>query len=176
MNKSKISKCIDIFQNIEVVIAILAILVYIVPRLFGWTPYVVTTGSMEPSIPVGSVAFIAKPNSISDIKVDDVIGFTLDTQTMVLHRVAEVHDEYFITKGDANDTADEKYIYHKDIIGKKMLSIPYVGKFTTALSGTKAKVIVGIIIAVNIALSIVAYMLKKDKKEEIKETGEKENN
>ena len=38
MNKKKASKIIDVFQNIEVVIAIILIIIFVVPLIIGFKP------------------------------------------------------------------------------------------------------------------------------------------
>lgn len=92
----------------------------------------VLSGSMEPAIRTGS-AVVIKPEL--DYKVGDVITFgeMSKTKTPTTHRIAEIKTEdnvkYFITKGDANTGADQKKITQKQIIGKVVLDVPYIGYF-----------------------------------------------
>lgn len=92
---------------------------------------VVLSGSMEPTIPVGSVVFI-KP--APRYQVGDVITFGRDTRTQipVTHRVVEITSESrasqtFVTKGDANEDSDPGTTVSRDVIGKVFLTIPYIG-------------------------------------------------
>ena len=160
MNKKKASKIIDVFQSIEVVIAIILIIAFVVPPIIGFKPYVIKSGSMVPTFEVGDVAYTKKV-AFSSLKDGDIIGFRLDDNTIVTHRVKEKHDSYIITKGDANETEDAKYVYENDLIGKVYFHVPYVGYFTSTLNKTAAKVIVVIIVLVNVGLAILASWLNK---------------
>lgn len=160
MNKKKASKIIDVFQNIEVVIAIILIIIFVVPLIIGFKPYVIKSGSMVPTFKIGDVAYTKKV-AFSSLKDGDIIGFRLDDNTTVTHRVKEKHDSYIITKGDANKTEDAKYVYEDDLIGKVYFHVPYVGHFTSALNKTSAKVIVVVIVLVNVGLAILANWLNK---------------
>ncbi|WP_444459099.1 signal peptidase I [Ruminococcus bicirculans (ex Wegman et al. 2014)] len=160
MNKKKASKIIDVFQNIEVAIAIILIIIFVVPLIIGFKPYVIKSGSMVPTFKIGDVAYTKKV-AFSSLKDGDIIGFRLDDNTTVTHRVKEKHDAYIITKGDANKTEDAKYVYEDYLIGKVYFHVPYVGHFTSALNKTSAKVIVVVIVLVNVGLAILASWLNK---------------
>jgi signal peptidase I len=91
---------------------------------------VVKSGSMEPAIQVGSIVVIKPTTSYS---VGDVITFGKDTKTQIptTHRIVEVRGEgaqaSFITKGDANDTADNTVTPLREVKGKMLITVPYVG-------------------------------------------------
>lgn len=90
----------------------------------------VLSGSMEPKIHTGSVV-ITKP--VSDYKIGDIITFGpySKTQTPTTHRINDIKvvggSEVYITKGDANNVPDQKEIQKRDIVGKVLLSVPFVG-------------------------------------------------
>lgn len=118
-------------------------------------PFVVMSGSMEPAIPVGSVV-ISQPSDT--YAVGDVITFEsgkgkTDTTT---HRIAEVQpltDEVsYVTKGDANAQTDAKTVEKSKVVGKVMLSAPYVGYVVSF-----AKEPYGFIAMVIIPATIVVY-------------------
>lgn len=91
---------------------------------------VVKSGSMEPAIRVGSVVVIKPAESYS---VGDVITFGKDTKTQIptTHRIVGVQGEgkniSFTTKGDANDTSDNTTTALRDVKGKMLLTVPYMG-------------------------------------------------
>lgn len=94
---------------------------------------VVMSGSMEPAIHVGSVAFI---KSTENIKVGDIVTFKnpSDPQENFTHRIVEISEpdeiseiSVFKTKGDANDAPDGWELTKDDIVGKFFLSIPLLG-------------------------------------------------
>ena len=95
--------------------------------LAGDTHYlVVRTGSMEPTLPVGSVVVI-KPVDPNKLQKDEIICFKLSEPQSITHRIIDITDDGFITKGDANNAPDNFVVEKKDVIGKVVFAIPYVG-------------------------------------------------
>jgi signal peptidase I len=91
---------------------------------------IVLSGSMEPALKTGSIV-VVKPVDVYEI--GDVITFGKDTKRDVptTHRIVEARFESgkarFITKGDANDNVDGKEVREDEVIGKVLLSVPYLG-------------------------------------------------
>ncbi|MCK5027240.1 MAG: signal peptidase I [Candidatus Pacebacteria bacterium] len=91
---------------------------------------VVLSGSMEPAIPVGSVIVI-KP--VESYAVGDIVTYGKDTKTDIptTHRIiderTEGEDTFYKTQGDANDDPDIKELKKSAIIGKVLLTIPFLG-------------------------------------------------
>lgn len=106
--------------GLMLVIALLLLL----PGLFGARPYVVYSGSMEPEIPTGAVVFI-KEEDFSP-KIGDIITFH-NGDTVVTHRIVKKENSIFITKGDANKTADPVPVKASQIIGRVVFYLPYLG-------------------------------------------------
>jgi len=127
LNTKKLAETI-----ILIVIAIIAIVFLVFYRpvsLLGDTRYEpVYTGSMEPAIPVGSVVVI-KPVNPETLKTGDIICFKLESEstTTVTHRIINVTDEGFTTKGDANEDPDQWTVKKENVIGKLVFTIPYFG-------------------------------------------------
>lgn len=91
--------------------------------------YTVMSGSMEPSIKTGSIV-ATRPQS--NYSVGDVITFYSDRMEQITtHRISEVinSDErtFYKTKGDANDSEDSGMIVSDNILGKKIITLPYLG-------------------------------------------------
>ena len=114
--------------NILLAVYVLLLLAVAGPGLAGFHIYTVTSGSMEPAIPVASAIYV-KEVPFENIHTGDIITYMINGDTAATHRVAEVHtaDEAFITKGDANDTADAKPVSYTNVCGKVMFHIPYLG-------------------------------------------------
>jgi len=119
------------------VIAILGAIFSSVKAPFGSRVYVVQSGSMEPSVKLGSVV-ITKPQK--SYAVNDVITFSpantsafeLPTpKDTVTHRIVSVNSNdgqtSYETKGDANQTKDNQPVAKSQVLGKVMLDIPYAG-------------------------------------------------
>lgn len=111
-------KAVKVFWNIlttvlAVVVVGLAVLLVGV-RLVGLTPYVVLSGSMEPTYPTGALIYV------KDVKVGDPITFVLNEElTVATHRVIEVNtaDGWFRTQGDDNDSPDGSPVLFENLIG-----------------------------------------------------------
>jgi signal peptidase len=102
-------------------------------RLVGLQPYMVLSGSMEPTYHVGSLVYVKKVD-YKQLQVGDPITYMISQDTVVTHRIIEVLvDESdpdilrYFTKGDANDAPDGTSVHYKNIIGKPVFSIPYLG-------------------------------------------------
>jgi signal peptidase len=115
---------------ILIIIAMSAIVFLVFYRpvsLWGDTLYEpVYTGSMEPAIPVGSVV-VTKPVNPETLKTGDIICFKLSEPTSITHRIINITNEGFITKGDANEDPDQWIVKKENVIGKLILTIPYIG-------------------------------------------------
>ena len=120
--------------NILLTIAILLILPVVVFTLvssktniiYGIKSFVILTGSMEPNLPTGSVIY-TKP--VQNYSKGDIIAFKQADRT-VTHRIVDVKGtNTFVTKGDANNAADNDPVSLDRIIGKQLFSIPYLGFF-----------------------------------------------
>jgi len=86
----------------------------------------VFTGSMEPTIPVGGVVII-KPVDPETLKIGDIICFRLSGPASTTHRIINITDEGFVTKGDANENPDQWTVKNENVIGKVIFAIPYIG-------------------------------------------------
>jgi signal peptidase len=116
--------------TILIIIAILIAIFLIFYRpvlLWGDTRYEpVYSGSMEPAIPVGGIVVI-KPVDPETLKIGDIICFTLTEPTSITHRIKNITDQGFITKGDANEDPDQWIVKKENVIGKAILTIPFIG-------------------------------------------------
>ena len=163
--KKKLARKLDLLQTVEMIVGLLLIAALFLPRIVGIKPYVIKSGSMEPTISIGSIVYTKTSYSFRDVKKGDIIAFKLDDKTFVTHRVDSVHDEYVITKGDANKTTDNKYVYEAAYLGKIIGHVPIIGYLTSALQGIKAIIAVCILIAINV---VITYFVSKTKKEDLK--------
>lgn len=178
----KIIKIVTKLVEYLVFIALLAVLFVVgsplLPSKTIIATYVVSSGSMEPTIHTGSV-ILSRPIDVSTLAVNDIITFTSpdDPKKVIVHRIVEIKDEdgakTFITKGDNNNTKDNWVITSSLIKGKSVGQIPYIGFAINYLKTTK-----GFVIGIGIpALILILLELKKIKEgidEEIKRRTEKE--
>ena len=133
VKKSPLKTIWNIFTWALIGVVMLAAVALVGVRLFGLTPYTVLSGSMEPTYHTGSIVYVKKVD-YHDLKVGDPITFMLDEDTIATHRIVEVvPDEEepetirYRTKGDANDNEDGGLVHYKNVIGKPVFTIPYLG-------------------------------------------------
>jgi signal peptidase I len=98
----------------------------------GFKPVVVYSGSMRPTLGVGSLA-VDRVAPASSVRVGDVITFN-DPYTkgrLVTHRVAQIvptkHGLAYRTKGDANAVRDPWTIRLNDKVGRVAFHVPLAG-------------------------------------------------
>ena len=92
-------------------------------NVFGYSYFVVATGSMSGYIEVNDIIFVKLDNNIKHMDIDDVITFKNNEGEIITHRIISKSGKNLITQGDRNNTPDEA-ITSKDIIGKVKLVIP----------------------------------------------------
>jgi signal peptidase len=101
----------------------------LIPVLFGWSPTLVLTGSMTPSIRPGDVV-VCSPVEGGQVRAGRVVRFRDPAQPgrYLLHRIArENSDGTLTTKGDANASADSTPVTRGAVTGLGRLRVPYVG-------------------------------------------------
>lgn len=98
------------------------------PKLFGYQIYHIESGSMEPTLPTGSLIISSEISKEDNLNIGDVITYLLD-DTLVTHRIVEVgHDAsglFYRTKGDYpfNDI-DPKVVRTEQVVAKYRWSLP----------------------------------------------------
>lgn len=101
-----------------------------VPKIFGYKPFVVLSGSMNPEIKVGDLVLVKEVDT-SSLKKDDIIAYRDSQDKVTTHRIVEVINNKeglsFITKGDANNTEDAE-IKASQVEGKYIKKYPGIGK------------------------------------------------
>ena len=114
-------------------LAVLSVLGYAGLLIAGYRPVAVYSGSMRPTIAVGSLA-VVKPVAASSIRTGDVITFN-DPYVhgrRVTHRVVKIAvkadgTRAYWTKGDANPGRDPWIIALPAKVGRYSFDVPYAG-------------------------------------------------
>ena len=165
MNKKKTVKIALIIC--ATTIAAIFLIFYRPVSLAGDTYYEpVYSGSMEPAIPVGGILII-KPVNPETLKIGDIICFKLSQPTSITHRIKNITDEGFITKGDANNAPDQWTVKKENVIGKVMLTVPFIGYL-----GYFVKTPIGFIVLIIIPASLIIIMEIRNIVKEAKKTKE----
>ena len=103
---------------------LLIILLILVLFFVRYRPFIVLSGSMEPSVHTGSVVFADRLNK-SPVK-NDIITVRVG-DSYVTHRFCRMEDGRVITKGDANKTEDHLSVTKEKIVGVISFTIPCIG-------------------------------------------------
>ena len=147
----------------------------LIPALFGYQRYVITTGSMTGTYDAGSIVY-DKVIPVSELKVGDAITYAPPEgeapTALVTHRIVSIkHDSkgrpVFRTKGDANQTPDPwRFQLTGDNQARVAFSVPYAGRFVMALADrtTRMAVIGGP--ALLIALLALAGVVRDSRRRE----------
>lgn len=118
-----------------------------VPKIGGYCPLIVLTGSMEPEIKSGDL-IICKQIDSDQVKVNDIIAFFDPDSTgsaVLTHRVKEIINENgalsFRTMGDANNAEDKLPVPAEALVGEYKFRIPGAGNVAMFMQTTAGLVV-----------------------------------
>lgn len=171
-----------ILKTLNFVFALLLILAacafaYIALPSFGNRALIVRSGSMQPTVGVGDLVVvrakgdIASPvkSTIPKYKVGEIVAFK-SGESIVTHRIADVKVEsgkvLYVTKGDANKTADNVPVLEENVIGGQFLQLPKVGKivsFTKGNIGFPLMIVVPALLVIFFEVLAIYREVKKQK-------------
>ena len=121
-------------------ILIIIYLIIFIPVLWGKRPLVVISGSMEPILKVGGILYYEKIN-LDDFKKDDILVYQLN-EHIVSHRIVNINEYGFETKGDNNNSNDSYIVDKNNVIGRgNNWSIPYIGYYADFIYNHKCFII-----------------------------------
>jgi len=114
----------------------------------NYRAYIVQSGSMAPALPVGSVVFTQSATEYSE---GDIITFSVNS-SLITHRIVEVNEDSYNTKGDANEDPDSTPVPKDKVVGHSILTVPYLGYLANFVRTPK-----GFVMLVVIPASIIVY-------------------
>jgi signal peptidase len=165
MNFEKIGKIVKLVVFIVVCFFAVVIIISAIPFPNGMKTYVVKSGSMSPTIKAGDVIFAVGQQNYG---INDIVTYSpkvkSETIETITHRIVEIHDGNFVTKGDNNPDTDTDTVTLKQIKGKYITRFPYLGYLVSFLRTT-----LGFVLFIVVPGTIVIY-------EEIKQLIEYINN
>ena len=118
----------------------------------------VQSGSMEPAVKTGGVVFVKKTDDANLNKGDVITFYTDDAATRpknaipTTHRIFEVQEEGFTTKGDANEDPDQELVRRTQVLGKVVFDLPYLGY---VVNFSKSQL--GFIVLIVIPATLIVY-------------------
>jgi signal peptidase len=98
--------------------------------------YVVSSGSMIPTLNIGDVIVVRDGRSFEQLLVGDIIVFHEpgSKDKVIVHRVLQIQEEGNLrivrTRGDNNPSQDRWQLLEGDYLGRVVLTVPYVGRVT----------------------------------------------
>ena len=147
-----VKRICNILSTLMVLLLAAVAAVILVPMLMGYKEMAVLSGSMEPTIPVGSIVYVKPLDDASLLEPGDICTYVLsDGETMVTHRVISIDPESqtLETQGDAN-TSPDGTIDFRQIFGKAQFHLPYLGYITI-----KAKTPMGIMTICGVLVLVI---------------------
>ncbi len=135
-HRTSVRRVVDIGSWAAIVLVSVMAIGITVGLVAGYRPIAITTGSMAPWAPTGSLV-VARPVPAEDIVVGDVIVMQHAERSTITHRVIErrrVRGQLeVLTQGDANDQrdADAYRLADQELVGS--FALPYVGRGLAAL-------------------------------------------
>lgn len=146
-----------------------------VPNFMGYKPFIVLSGSMEPTIMTGDLAISKEVKDKTTLKVGDVISFQIKDKIVVTHRIVEVTRQdgelAFKTRGDNNYEDDQNLVKASAVEGIYVKRIAGAGNIAMFIQKPIGFVIVATIPVIIIVITQI-YSSKQYKKEieELKRT------
>lgn len=122
-------------QNVAAVLFLMILLVNVwllgcrlilkqdLPKVFGYGHAIVLSGSMEPVFSPGDLLIYREEDFYEP---GDVIIFRHDG-ALVTHRIIGLDGEKFVTRGDANNTADQDHVAPSEVEGRMVGILRGVG-------------------------------------------------
>lgn len=159
-------KVTSLILNIVIFVEVILIIIFIGPNLFGLKTFVVTSGSMEPLYPVGSLIYVKKVKP-EEINVNDTITFYIkDTDIIATHQVYEIDEEnkQLRTQGINNKDENGEIIHDAEavnfssVIGKPIFCIKYLGYINRLITSTPG---IYFVFFATIIIILINYILEK---------------
>lgn len=130
----------------------------LVPRVFGYTPYNVTSESMSDIYPVGGMIFV-RHEAPENIVEGDIITFAPANGEVITHTVKKINinKQFFITKGNMNDHTET--VAFSELIGKaSSFSLPLCGAIASFILSAFGKILLILLIIADVG---IFYFSKK---------------
>jgi signal peptidase I len=130
----------NVIGTLMLLVVIAAAAPLTIPNFLGYDVYNVVSGSMEPTVPIGSIIYV-KEIDPSEIESGDIIAFR-GGDSIIMHRVVtnKVVEGTFVTKGDANEGEDMNDVPYDHLVGIVVRHIPILGQLLTLFGSTFGRI------------------------------------
>lgn len=169
MTARRLKRFIALLSSLAFALVIVLAAVSFVPRAFGYMPFAVLSGSMEPELPVGSMVFVRQIEP-ADIAVGDNATFYRSDGAVVTHQVYQIDPvaQMIGTQGIANINADGSIMHDAEqtpfssVIGTVSFCVPYLGFVNAYCTTMPGLLVVVAVLALLITASIVLDRMVPD--------------
>ncbi|NLW88900.1 MAG: signal peptidase I [Clostridiaceae bacterium] len=100
------------------------------PEVFGFRLYSIESGSMDPTLEIGSIILVRRPSDSSALEINDIITYRVTETAVVTHRIIDIillEDQTvaYQTKGDnPMNSPDRNPVLPEQIEGVFILKVP----------------------------------------------------
>lgn len=126
--------------------------------IFGYSCLIVRTGSMEPAIKINDMIIIKKQNNYS---LNDIVAYNVQNKYLVTHRIVDIKNEEYITKGDINNVNDTS-INKSQVEGKVIFNSAFFGFYILYL--LKPTIICLLLLLIYVVVNSKERKLKNNEK------------
>ena len=164
----------SVIGTLMLLVVIAATIPLTVPNFMGYEIFNVVSGSMEPTIPVGSIIYVKEIDPV-EIESGDIIAFQ-SGDSVIMHRVTQnkVVEGTFTTKGDANNGEDMNDVSYDNLIGIVVKHVPILGQLLILFGSTFGRVCMVCFAACGAVLNILGGRFRDAIEYERKEDLERE--
>lgn len=151
----------NLFGTFILVAAIVSCLPVVVPQIMGYEIFNVTSPSMTPEIPVGSVLYVEAVEPANLVE-GDVIAFK-SNDSVIAHRVVRNQkvEGKLTTKGDANADEDMYVVPYDAVVGRVKSHYPLIGGLMEFYTSIIGKIYVVIFAACGAMLNLLAGRIRE---------------
>jgi signal peptidase I len=186
-HKGTIKKGLKIFEYIILVLGLVFLTFVFISTsrgkavdIFGMNVLHVVTGSMEPTIEEGQYVLVIEKD-MDNLREEDIIAYYSEDPDVygkiVVHRIVDINDNgTYVTKGDANVSADDYHVRKDQIIGRYASEIWFLDWLTSFTDMKKLMLMVVVIPLFLVCVyefSTVTKLFYKLKSEEYREKQKK---
>ena len=156
----RLRRCCRVAASLFCGLAVISAVAYGTALVFGYRFFVEMSGSMRPTLPIGSLV-MSDPQPGSSVHLGQIVTFLAPdgSGVTITHRLYTVvhHNGKtgFRTKGDANPVPDPWVVRFPHQVGVERLAIPYAGYLFYALSQRSTRLLLIALISVSSAYLLV---------------------
>lgn len=153
-------------------IAAALVVLVVLPRAVHGQALTVLSGSMTPTLPVGSIV-VVRPVDPGTLRAGDIATYQVapGKAEYITHRITKINTSTaptsFTFKGDANRGPDPKPVPAGAIRGKVWFDVPYLGAIRDSLHGEGGLALLGMIVLSGYALIQLASAAKDHRKNKV---------